>query len=189
MAALTLAGAAASAELVLRLAARRKSLSSQRPEIERLLESVTKDRRFFEAALDLDVAAFAALVGAQKAAKELQSSAPECAGAMLQDAYVQAAEAPLALGGRALHFLMNVERGLEYASKFTMSDIGAAAVLARGAVDAALLTVSANLAYVEEERARPLRARQLEVREETARISERVWSRATALITGSTGGN
>lgn len=189
IAALTLSGAAASAELVLRLAARRKSFAERKAEIEALLSDVIRHRAFFESALDRDIAAFAALVDTQRQAKILQPDDPDRAAELLQGAYVHAAEAPLELSRRALDFMHDVEQGLEYASRFTVSDVGSAAVLARGGIDAALLTVEANLSYIDDIRARPLRAELTRIRPEAERISERVWSRSTELINGVTGGS
>ncbi len=185
----TLAGAAASAELVLRLAVRRKSLADHRQEIATLLDNVERHRHSFEGAADRDVAAFSELVATQREAKAVKPNDPEQAQSMLQRSYVRAAEAPLELSREALTFMQCIESGLEFASRFTISDLGAAAALARGAIEAALLTVDANLAYVEDEQAASLRQEVANIRRSAAEIAERVLERATKTITGETKGS
>ncbi len=182
IAGLTLAGASAAAELVVRLAVRRKSLAARRTEIEALLVQVSRHRELFEQAADHDMEAFTALVEVQRQAKQLRESDPLQSQAMLQDAYVRAAEVPLELSREGLVFLIEVEQALEFASKFTISDLGAAATLARGAIDAALLTVDANLAYVTDERASALRAELLQIRANAWEMGERILTLATNVI-------
>lgn len=183
---LTLAGAAASAELVLKLAARRKSLAASREQIEALLAKVQAHRASFEEAADRDIAAFTELVNAQREAKRLKESDPERVHARLQHAYVHAAGVPLALAQEALTFMKEVELGFQFASRFTISDLGAAAALARGAIAAALLTVDANLAYVEDDRAAPLRDEAKIIREQASKIADRVIGTSTSVITAKT---
>lgn len=179
---MTLAGAAASAELVLRLAVRRKSLADRREEITKLLETVADARRTFEGAADDDMAAFEDLVGVQRSVKQLPDPGSVDALRQLNDAYVRAASVQLSLAHQALELMRNAEAGLEFASRFTASDIGAAATLAHGALDAALLTVSANLAYVDAETAAKTRAEMHIIQEEATAIAERVLRQATAVI-------
>jgi formiminotetrahydrofolate cyclodeaminase len=183
VAAVTLAGAAASAELVLRLASRRKSLADRREEVVALLSAVEDHRSFFDGAADRDIAAFTALVDAQRDAKRMRETDPMHSEILLQNAYVRAAEVPLQLSREALAFIMVVEQGLQFASRFTISDLGAAAVLARGAIDAAILTVDANLAYVEDGRAESFRGELGRLKVETTEIAERVLTMATNVIT------
>jgi formiminotetrahydrofolate cyclodeaminase len=179
---MTLAGAAASAELVLRLAVKRKTLADRRAEIANLLENVAAARRTFEDSADEDKAAFEALVAVQRSVKQLPDSQAAEAGEMLNAAYVRAASVPLALARAALELMRNAEAGLEFASRFTVSDIGAAAALAHGALEAALLTVSANLAYVDEATAAATAAEMVEIRNEASAITQRVLQGATVLI-------
>ncbi|MGA7669999.1 MAG: cyclodeaminase/cyclohydrolase family protein [Nitrolancea sp.] len=186
---LTLAVAAASAELVLTLASRRKSLASSRPQIQSLLDSIHAHRVSFEEAADRDVAAFTQLVETQRSARDLKETNPKAAHMVLQAAYVQAAQAPLDVSRDALAFMHDVEQGLEFASRFTISDLGAAAALARGAIDAALLTVDANLAYVDDEQADTLRTQIPEVQTEAARIADRVVETARTVISRQPKGN
>ncbi len=183
IAGLTLAGAASAAELVIRLAARRKALASRKAEIERLLGLVSRHRELFEHAADRDMQAFAALVDVQRRAKQVRETDPLQSQAMLDDAYVQAAEVPLELSREGLAFLTEVEQALEFATKFTISDLGAAAVLARGGIEAALLTVEANLAYVTDQRAGSLRADMLRLRGTARELGERILTLTTDKIT------
>ncbi len=189
VAAVTLAGAAASAELVLRLAARRKTLAPRREEIEGLLGAVVAHRVSFERAPDRDIAAFTQLVETQRLAKQVREHDPAAADRSLQTAYVQAAQVPLDLSSEALDFLRIVERALEVASRFTISDLGAAAALARGAIDAALLTVDANLAYVDDVEAGPLREEANAIRAQAGQITDRVMATAASVISGRGKGN
>jgi methenyltetrahydrofolate cyclohydrolase len=183
---ITLAGAAASAELVLRLAVKRKSLTHRRNEIAELLDRVAAARRSFEDAADQDIAAFEHLVATQRAIKQLPETEQTASREQLSNAYVQAADVPLGLARQALEFMRDVERGLEFATRFIASDIGAAAALARGAIDAALLTVDANLAYVDDGTAATRRAEMSAIRGEAAEIAERVLQAATTAINGRT---
>jgi formiminotetrahydrofolate cyclodeaminase len=181
---MTLAGAAASAELVLRLAVKRKSLASRRDEIAQLLENVASARRTFEGAADEDMAAFEELVAVQRSVKQLPQPDSEEALAQLNDAYVRAASVPLSFARHALELMRTAEAGLEFASRFTVSDIGAAAALANGALEAALLTVSANLAYVDDATAEATRAEMVHIEEEASAVTVRVLRRATEVISG-----
>jgi formiminotetrahydrofolate cyclodeaminase len=180
---MTLAGAAASAELVLRLAVKRKSLTSKRDQIAQLLERVATSRRTFEGSADEDKAAFEELVAVQRAVKQLPEGEAAEAKRLLNDAYVRAASIPLSLARAALELMRDAEAGLEYASRFTVSDIGAAAALAHGALQAALLTVSANLAYIDEATAATTQAEMIEIRNEAAAITQRVLQASIDAIT------
>ena len=175
---LALAAAAASAELVLKLASRKKSLAADRPRIESLLNAIASHRSSFEDAADRDVAAFSQLVDAQRSAKELRETQPEAAHVALQHAYVHAANVPLEFAEEGLAFMHEVEAGLEFASRFTISDLGAAAALARGAIDAALLTVDANLSYVDGDDADQMKSRLSGIQSDAAETSERIVARA-----------
>jgi formiminotetrahydrofolate cyclodeaminase len=179
---MTLAGAAASAELVLRLAVKRKSLADRRDEIARLLEQVAEARRTFEGAADEDKAAFEELVSVQRRVTQMPEGDADEAQKLLNTAYVRAASSPLALARAALELMRNAEAGLQFASRFTVSDIGAAAALAHGALEAALLTVSANLAYVDEATAAATEAEMREIRTDAAAITARVLREATSVI-------
>jgi formiminotetrahydrofolate cyclodeaminase len=64
-----------------------------------------------------------------------------------------------------------------------VSDIGAAAALAHGALQAALLTVSANLAYIDEATAATTQAEMIEIRNEAAAITQRVLQASIDAIT------
>ena len=189
IAGLTLAGAAASAELVLRLAARRKSLADRKEQIEKLLNDVVAHRISFENAADRDIAAFTELVNTQREAKKLRDEDPAAADASLRSAYVHAAQVPLALSREAIEFMEEVQSSLGFASRFTISDLGAAAALARGATDAALLTVEANLAYIDDDLASPLRDEARMIRERAGKIADDVIEHASDTISGHTKGS
>ena len=179
---LTLAAAAASAELVMTLASRKKSLEPQRPQIQSLLESIQAHRISFEDAADRDVRAFSQLVSTQRSAREIRDSDPAAAQKLLQSSYVQAAMTPFEISTEALEFIRDVESGLPFASRFTISDLGAAAALARGAIEAALLTVDANLAYVDDDAAEPLKQQAVSIHDQAEAIARRVVERARTAI-------
>jgi formiminotetrahydrofolate cyclodeaminase len=179
---MTLAGAAASAELVLRLAMKRKSLAPRRDEIAALLDRVTDARRTFEGSADEDRTAFEELVAVQRSVKQLPDPTSAEAKQRLNDAYVRAASVPLSLARQALDLMRNAEAGLQFASRFTVSDIGAAAALAHGALEAALLTVQANLAYVDAATAGETREEMAGLRNEATLVTERVLQRAAEVI-------
>ncbi|HET7035337.1 MAG TPA: cyclodeaminase/cyclohydrolase family protein [Thermomicrobiaceae bacterium] len=158
-AALALAGAAASAELVLRLAVGRKANIDRREALEADIRHLRQLRDECLAAADHDLAAFEQVLLAQQARKAGEPGA----GERLQQALLTAAASPLTMAERGLDLIQIVARQLPVGTRFTISDLGAAAALARGAIDAAYLTVLANLATTgepgAEQRRRAERAR------------------------------
>jgi formiminotetrahydrofolate cyclodeaminase len=165
---------------------KRKSLAARRDEIAALLDRVEAARRSFEDAADQDVAAFEHLVTTQREIKQLPESDQSDARPRLNAAYVRAADVPLDLARQALTFMRDAELGLKFASRFTASDIGAAAALTRGAIEAALLTVDANLTYVEDDAVASRRSEMNALRTEATEIAERVLASAAEAITGRT---
>lgn len=144
VAALTAASAAATALLVSRLADRRRrpAVAEQAHSTQQPLSDLVE--RFFDSA-DRDLAVLDQLLIAQR---ELRSDGNRTAyAAALRDA----AEEPLRLAADIALLLEIVRNDLPRASRFTVSDLGAAASLARGAAQAALLTASVNVALLREE--------------------------------------
>lgn len=141
-AALALAAAAASAELVLRLAMRRKANAGRLPVLQADTARLAQLRDDFMAGADHDLATFEQVFRAQRARKDGEPGAAE----RLRQALLTAAGSPLALAEQGLELIQIVARQLPVGTRFTISDLGAAAALARGAIDASYLTVLANLA-------------------------------------------
>lgn len=148
VAAVTLAGAAATAELVFELAARRKRNARRSGEIKEATAELQRLREQFLTAADRDVAVFQHLIEAQREAQERRDSSHGDgeAATRLVAAYLAAADSPLSLAEAALGLMRLVEDHLDLGTRFTVSDLGAAAALAHGAIGAALLTAETNLA-------------------------------------------
>jgi formiminotetrahydrofolate cyclodeaminase len=143
VAALTSASAAATALLVARLADRRRGPSSgQTLSTSQQLGELVE--RFFGSA-DRDLQVLADLLAAQRSMRADGIRAPYVA------ALRAAAEEPLRLASEIALLLEIIRRDLPRANRFTVSDLGAAAVLARGAAHAALLTARVNVALLRSE--------------------------------------
>ncbi len=187
MAGITLAGAAASAELVVRFAVRRKANAAHRAEIEEILRGIVDLRPRFLAGADEDLDALTRLLAAQRAVK--QATTPEerdQARNQLHQVTVQAAEIPIALASGALNLLRLVERALPFATRFTISDLGVAAALANGAISAALLTSDINIALLDESppTAQELREAASAIRAAAPPLAAMIVERARARISG-----
>lgn len=144
VAALAAAGAGATALLVMRLNLKRRSNAGIRDTIQRAVVETEAAIDAFHAAADEDIAILGVLLAAHRAAR---------AGAG-QDAYLaaltDAAESPLRMGERIATLLETIASQLSISTRFTVSDLGAAAVLAEGACRAALLTAEVNIALLGE---------------------------------------
>lgn len=188
MAGVTLAGAAASAELVVRLAARRKANTAHRAEIAEILDGIRALRpRFLEGADD-DLDALTRLLSAQRAVKQAGPAEQEQAQEHLHQATVHAAEVPIELASGGVTLLRLVERALPFATRFTISDLGVAAGLANGAIAAALLTSDINIALLDGTRvAEELRASAAAIRAEAPPLADTIVEYVRARIAGNGG--
>lgn len=143
-AALACAGAAASALLVFRLSFRRKSNVARRDEIGIGIETIEQLIDDFYAAADADIAALQALLAAQRAARATGDN----------DQYIAALEhaaiTPIRIAEQVGELLAVIVPHLPIASRFTISDLGAAATIAEGAARGALLTAEVNIGLLEE---------------------------------------
>lgn len=142
VAALTAAGAGALTLLVMRLNERRRSNAERRPEIQLGIERVTGLIDGFYRAADSDIAILDTLLGAQRSLK----SGGERRSYL--DALAAAAGSPIALSDGIAALIEEIAVQLPIATRFTISDLGAAATLAQGACRAALLTAEVNLAIL-----------------------------------------
>ena len=187
MAGVTLAGAAASAELVVRVAARRKANAAHLAEIDEILRGIVDLRPRFLAGADEDLEALTQLLATQRAVK--QADNPEerdQAREHLYQATVRAAVIPIELASQALTLLRLVERALPFATRFTISDLGVAAALAIGAISATLLTSDINIALLDESptTAHDLRATAAAIRAEATPLANTIVERARVRIAG-----
>lgn len=142
VAAVTGAGAASTALLVLRLNAKRKRNAGSLPVIERGISQLTElvDRLF--RAADDDIATLQQLLDAQRSSKT--TGKLDEYSAVLQ----KAAAGPISIAESIGEVLDVVVPQMEITTRFTVSDLGAAAVLAEGAARAALLTAEVNIALL-----------------------------------------
>ena len=147
---MTLAEALATTRLVVALATRRKSLAARRPEIDALLAELEQLEPSFVGAADRDMAALATLLDAQRASRAAGPDRKPAAQRAVADALRGAAVAPAELAEDALRLLRLVRRAVPFATRFTVSDLGAAAALASGATEASLLMSEVNLALIGE---------------------------------------
>ncbi|MEX1158880.1 MAG: cyclodeaminase/cyclohydrolase family protein [Thermomicrobiales bacterium] len=174
VAAVTAAGAAATALLVLRLNVKRRANASVREGIQLAIATTEAAIEEFLASADDDISTLAELLAAQRALKAGGSN----------DAYLMAltnaAESPLRMAERIASFLDVVEAQLPISSRFTVSDLGAAAVLAEGAARAALLTAEVNIALLGDANGSdPVVVRRLE--ERRAELRSKVVQRSIAI--------
>ena len=179
IAAVTLAGASGAAELVLTLAARRKANAARRDEIEQTIAGVRELRGRFLDAADRDIEAFQRLMDLQRQQKESGQRDQE----RLNQAYLDAAASPLDLAEDGLELMRIARRYLELGTRFTVSDMGAAAALAHGAIDASLMTSETNLALAGESGA-PGRERAERIRQEARPLDDEIQRAVQGRIRG-----
>lgn len=185
-AAITLAAAAACAEMVVSLASRRKSLAPRRAEVEAILGNIRDLLPQFLAAIDRDVAVLDALLDAQRTGRAARTSLElEQALRAEREALLNAARTPLGLAGLALDLLRQVRAALPFATRFTVSDLGAAAELAQGAIESALLMSDVNLVLLGDEPAAvPIRSAVSRTRQDAPAIASEVLHLTRAMIAG-----
>lgn len=143
---MTLAAAAATAEFVVSLAMRRKSLAKRQPELSEIRDRLGALRASFLGAADRDIEVLSRLLTAQREARDTEASDDRQAAAdRFHEALVTAAATPIDLARDAVELLDLILTAIPFATRFTVSDLGAAAALARGAFDAAILMSEVNL--------------------------------------------
>ena len=176
------AGAAATALLVLRLNAKRKRNAPHMDGIDDGIDRLTGLVDHLLKAADEDIATLQRLLEAQRVSKgtgDLKQYA---------DVLQQAAASPVAIAESIGDLLAVVVPQLEITTRFTVSDLGAAAVLAEGAARAALLTSEVNIALLRDLPEPPVEAIQtLELRLRTIRhavidLAERIERTSRGMI-------
>jgi formiminotetrahydrofolate cyclodeaminase len=182
VAALVAANACALALLVGRLSVRRRANVDAQAAIGATLASIEALTEWFYSAADQDLIVLDELLAAQRALKQGGARADFTA------ALLRAARSPLELAERCAQLVAHVNSLTPSASRFTVSDLGAAAALAAGACRAALLTVDVNIALLRDERGvdqsvvEPLAARADDTFASVAKLGAAVQSAATAAI-------
>lgn len=164
VAAITAAGAGATALLVLRLNVRRRRNEPHYHTIRNGIDQLTTLITELFSAADEDIATLQRLLEAQRERKAAGDD--KAYGLVLEDA----AAGPIRIAELALQILDAITPQLDITTRFTISDLGAAAVLAEGAGRAALITSEVNIALLRELNSPPLEAIQnLEARNRRAR--------------------
>jgi formiminotetrahydrofolate cyclodeaminase len=128
----------------------KKSYQAVEPEMRRVLAEATKLRDEILELADRDSEAFKAVMAAYRLPKETESDRAARAQA-IQTALKSATEIPHQTALRCLRVLELAEIVVARGNKSALSDGGAAAVLAEGALQAALLNVAINLASLSDE--------------------------------------
>jgi formiminotetrahydrofolate cyclodeaminase len=126
VAAIAAAGAAATALLVMQLNVRRRSNAARREEILHAIAKTEAAIDDFHAAADEDIAILDELLAAHRSTRSGRSQADYLA------ALTKAAESPLAMGDGIAALLETIESQLSISTRFTVSDLGAAAALDLG---------------------------------------------------------
>jgi formiminotetrahydrofolate cyclodeaminase len=156
VAAMSLAGAAATIELVTGLSARRKRVSEEdRKRLTELLELAQSLRTAFLTLIDTDIKALEALMETQRqlrrARKSGDSDALQVATIAAGEAVEQAIAIPLEAADRATELLEATVDAIHLAVPFTMSDLGAACATIRGGVASMLLMAEVNVGLMSNE--------------------------------------
>jgi formiminotetrahydrofolate cyclodeaminase len=187
VAALAGAGAAATALLVMRLNAKRRSNAAIRGEIEELIIRTDALIEKFYRAADADIQQLQVLLDAQRALKHGGD----------RDSYahalVRAAESPIEVAELVQELLETIKTQLDISTRFTVSDLGAAAVLADGCCRAALLTAEVNIALLAETEGvdvdvpKAMAARSADLHEHVVALSLAIEQRTRDRLRGSRG--
>lgn len=145
VAALTASSAAALTLLVLHLNVRRKANRERKDDMLGFISETESIQSELYAFADRDIAVLDNLLRAQREMKETRDRAK------YQAALIAAARTPYEICRRCARLLEIIQIQLEVASRFTVSDLGAAAALTNGAIQGAILTTEVNLALLHDE--------------------------------------
>lgn len=145
IAALTASSAAALTRLVLGLAAKRKSNRDYQDAISAAATRVLQLEAEVASLADRDIEVLDDLLKAQRSLKKTDDRS-EYARALKE-----AAESPVLIARACLELLEIITAQMDRATRFTVSDLGAAAALAQGAARAAIFTSEVNVALLENE--------------------------------------
>ena len=145
VAAVTAAGAASLVLLVLGLAEKRKANTKHKSDIRSAIQKTEAARARFHELADGDATALDALLRAQA---ELRGADDRSS---YQSALLSAALAPMETAEECLNLLRIIDEQMRRATRFTVSDLGAAGTLAFGALQAATMMADINLALLKKE--------------------------------------
>lgn len=155
IAAMSLAGAAATAELVFELSTTRKKIDEvDRARLREAVALCQRLRTIFEHAIDEDIAALTELMDSQSQARSARrhgGAVPEDIRQRSDDAVEAAMETPLRVARDAKRLLRTIEELQPLAKSFTVSDLGAAAATCSGAITSLLLMAEVNLSLINDE--------------------------------------
>lgn len=154
-AAMSLVGAAGTAELVFQLSARRRSTDiGDRERLEEAARLCSRLRTIFLLAIDEDIASLTELMDAQSQHRSARKSGDEIPAPVeqrMEQAVEAAIETPLRVARDAKRLLRTIEELQHLARTFTTSDLGAAAATTFGAITSLLLMAEVNLGMVRNE--------------------------------------
>jgi methenyltetrahydrofolate cyclohydrolase len=155
VAAMSLVGAAATAELVFQLSAGRKNIEPQeRASLDAAVELCGRLRQIFQHAIDEDIASLTELMDAQsqlRKARKAEGEVPDKLEVRSRDAVEAAIETPLRVARDAKRLLRTIDELQHLSRPFTASDLGAAAATSFGAITSLLLMAEVNLGMIDSE--------------------------------------
>ncbi len=155
VAAMSLAGAAATAELVFELSSSRRKISeADRSRLREAVALCQRLRTIFEHAIDEDIAALNELMDSQSQLRSARRQADEIPAHISErsnEAVEAATETPLRVARDGKRLLRTIEELQPLARAFTASDLGAAAATCSGAITSLLLMAEVNLSLINDE--------------------------------------
>jgi formiminotetrahydrofolate cyclodeaminase len=156
VASMSLAGAAATAELVFTLSARRKKISDEdRLRLNNAVALCHQLQKVFQHAIDEDMAALNELMDAQSRLRSARRDGATPDAEVVKrarEAVDTAIETPLQIARDGRRLLRTIDELQQLARPFTASDLGAAAATCLGAITSLVLMAEVNLSLVEEEK-------------------------------------
>jgi methenyltetrahydrofolate cyclohydrolase len=155
VAAMSLVGATATAELVFHISVnRRKITESDRTNLENAIQLCQRLRTVFRKAIDEDIASLTELMDSQshlRRARKANADVPSVITRRSEDAVSAAIESPLRVARDAKRLLRTIDELHHLAKPFTASDLGAAAATCAAAITSLLLMAEVNLGMVSDE--------------------------------------
>jgi methenyltetrahydrofolate cyclohydrolase len=181
VAAITASLAGALSVMIGRLSANRRSNRASREEIDGVINGITGLITRLQESADADSEVLVELMTAYRERSSNESKYIETLH--------RAAQSTLQLGDEIHQLLLLIERLLPFATRFTVSDLGAAATISRGALTAALLTADVNVrliqdSAVETEEVVNMARRVEELQSSGRMLAERIEARTRAALAG-----
>lgn len=174
--------AAALVAMVAALTLGKKSYQDVAPQMREILQEAQMLRDQLTDLIDHDAAAFAQVMAAAKLPKETEEQ-KRLRQEQLQQALQQATEIPYQTAQKCYRVLELAEIVVMQGNKNAASDGGAAALLAEGALQAALLNVDINLAQIADETFRSAYTHKRQALTPKARMKrEAVWRAVAARL-------